>query len=509
MNRTLKKLLLALGCVCVIGSSNVYADDIKICIDYNPIKLTQEAFIENGRVLIPLRSVSESLGCIVSWDEVQRQVKIEREFKNIIFTIGDNKVIVNNEIIEIDAKPQIVNDRTYIPLRALQEALGDEVTWDGETRSVNIIQKDKGYINGEWHKITSLVKEYKKTVEGSDAYAIVKVSVPQIQNPTNIISIDKINEYYKEEGSECFNNFLNQVVDDEEIKRCWDLNGVPFGFDLSYEIGYNANDILSIKRMLYMNTGGVHPNYSIVCDVFDTNTGNKVEINDILKGTKEEIRQFIINGFSRKIDEDPDMFFYDAKESLSETIRLVDYYLDDGDLVFMFDIYVLAPYAAGVQEFRVNIKGNKELFKMEFIDVYNYEEENRIIDLASDYFEDDAKLVEKITLNNEECYILTNKENKLVAIDKNGELLYNLQKDGSMYEITGTKNLINGISNRKALELVMDKINSDEYSYEIGGYLLEDGVEYIIVVMQDMEEKTSSKVAVNKETGEILTYYFD
>ena len=55
----------------------------------------------------------------------------------------------------------------------------------------------------------------------------------------------------------------------------------------------------------------------------------------------------------------------------------------------------------------------------------------------------------------------------------------------------------------------MDKINSDEYSYEIGGYLLEDGVEYIIVVMQDMEEKTSSKVAVNKETGEILTYYFD
>ena len=57
--------------------------------------------------------------------------------------------------------------------------------------------------------------------------------------------------------------------------------------------------------------------------------------------------------------------------------------------------------------------------------------------------------------------------------------------------------------------MVMDKINNSEYSYEIGGYLLEDGTEYIIVVMQDMEEKTSSKVVVNKETGELSTYYFE
>ena len=38
---------------------------------------------------------------------------------------------------------------------------------------------------------------------------------------------------------------------------------------------------------------------------------------------------------------------------------------------------------------------------------------------------------------------------------------------------------------------------------------LEDGNEYIIVVMQDMEERTTSKLVVNKKTGDISTYYFE
>ena len=127
------------------------------------------------------------MGCNVFWDEGTYQVKIERDFKNVVFTIGDNEMYVNNVKKEIDVKPRIVNNRTYIPLRALQEALGDEVTWDGERRTVNILEKDKGYINGKWNKIISLTKEYKKTIENSDAYAVIKVSVPQIQNPISCI----------------------------------------------------------------------------------------------------------------------------------------------------------------------------------------------------------------------------------------------------------------------------------------------------------------------------------
>ena len=48
--------------------------------------------------------------------------------------------MINWETIYPDVAPQIINDRTYLPLRAVGEGLGAQVNWDGNTRSVFISQ---------------------------------------------------------------------------------------------------------------------------------------------------------------------------------------------------------------------------------------------------------------------------------------------------------------------------------------------------------------------------------
>ena len=55
----------------------------------------------------------------------------------VVMTIGSSDFVVNNEVItKEDSAPYIANDRTYVPFRALGEALGAEVNWDNDARTV-------------------------------------------------------------------------------------------------------------------------------------------------------------------------------------------------------------------------------------------------------------------------------------------------------------------------------------------------------------------------------------
>lgn len=52
---------------------------------------------------------------------------------------ADNiKVLVNNQQVESELSPQIINDVTYVPLRPVAEAMGCEVVWVGSNKTANI-----------------------------------------------------------------------------------------------------------------------------------------------------------------------------------------------------------------------------------------------------------------------------------------------------------------------------------------------------------------------------------
>ena len=56
--------------------------------------------------------------------------------------IGSIYPAVNRERAIIDVPAQIIDDRTYIPLRFVGQALGDEVNWDGDTRTISVDRGD-------------------------------------------------------------------------------------------------------------------------------------------------------------------------------------------------------------------------------------------------------------------------------------------------------------------------------------------------------------------------------
>ena len=94
--------------------------------------------LREDRVLLPLRAISEALGAKVDWDGENKVVTVERDDILIELEIGNNKVLVNGEEREIDVPASIENGRTLVPLRFVSEILGDKVEYDEETEEINI-----------------------------------------------------------------------------------------------------------------------------------------------------------------------------------------------------------------------------------------------------------------------------------------------------------------------------------------------------------------------------------
>ena len=99
-----------------------------------------EPFIdENNRTMVPLRAVAEALGLSVSWDGARHEAVFADGNKTLYFPIGSTAARTGDgKSVQMDTAAVIVNDRTYAPIRYLAEYFGYTVGWDGATRTVII-----------------------------------------------------------------------------------------------------------------------------------------------------------------------------------------------------------------------------------------------------------------------------------------------------------------------------------------------------------------------------------
>jgi hypothetical protein len=55
--------------------------------------------------------------------------------------IGNSDAIVDGNTVKLDAAPKVVNDRTFVPLRFVAESLNTDVSYDGNSEIIIILQK--------------------------------------------------------------------------------------------------------------------------------------------------------------------------------------------------------------------------------------------------------------------------------------------------------------------------------------------------------------------------------
>jgi FtsP/CotA-like multicopper oxidase with cupredoxin domain len=94
--------------------------------------------IKNGRTLLPIRVLIESLGGTVEWNAKEQKVTITLNGHSIILWIGKTTALVDGNKVTLDVASQIINGRTYIPIRFIAENLNALVQWDQSTKTVTI-----------------------------------------------------------------------------------------------------------------------------------------------------------------------------------------------------------------------------------------------------------------------------------------------------------------------------------------------------------------------------------
>jgi len=119
-----------------IGSSTFTANEMPLTLDSPPV-------IKNGRTLVPIRAIIESLGGTVGWDGASRKAAVTLGDTSIELWIGKNIARVNGKNTPIDSAntkvvPEIINSRTMLPLRFISENLGCSVSWEDATKTITI-----------------------------------------------------------------------------------------------------------------------------------------------------------------------------------------------------------------------------------------------------------------------------------------------------------------------------------------------------------------------------------
>jgi len=116
---------------------------LNITIDGETIDIPEEygaVIIYNNRTMVPVRFVSEFLNFAVDWSEADQLVVFMDAAHAIAFQIGSSVLLtlITGERIIMDAPAMIYDNRSYIPVRFFAEAIGIEVDWDEDTRTVHL-----------------------------------------------------------------------------------------------------------------------------------------------------------------------------------------------------------------------------------------------------------------------------------------------------------------------------------------------------------------------------------
>ncbi len=145
----IKKLIISVGAAfCLLIPAAFAATSVEFTIgecDVYSLKenvsktvINAAPYIKNDRTMVPVRALCEIFGSDVSWDSETNAVSISKDGKYVILDIGSDNIYVNGEKKQIDCAPEIVNDTTFIPLRAVSENLGYYVYYVGATGQIII-----------------------------------------------------------------------------------------------------------------------------------------------------------------------------------------------------------------------------------------------------------------------------------------------------------------------------------------------------------------------------------
>ncbi|MEC0204516.1 copper amine oxidase N-terminal domain-containing protein [Paenibacillus lautus] len=109
--------------------------------------------------MVPLAFVSDKLGAATKWNGKLKQITISLNRDIIILVIGQNHALVNGKRVDFEGSAVLKNGRTMVPLRFISETLHANVDWQPAHNRVNIMSSVASVPKGTWIWDSNIIKQ--------------------------------------------------------------------------------------------------------------------------------------------------------------------------------------------------------------------------------------------------------------------------------------------------------------------------------------------------------------
>ncbi len=115
-------------------------------------------YIKDDRTMVPLRFLTESMGATVGYNDQTRGITITLGETVMELTVDEKTYLLNGVAYEMDCAAEIVENRTFVPVRFVSEALGKAVKWLNTERIVVVTEPESPWDEAGAAELTVLAE---------------------------------------------------------------------------------------------------------------------------------------------------------------------------------------------------------------------------------------------------------------------------------------------------------------------------------------------------------------
>ncbi len=197
---------------------------------------------------------------------------------------------------------------------------------------------------------SSQVQVIETNMSKNFSYFNQDITLPNLQAESNDENINIINEK--------ISNPVNSLAYNMKIqsKEYFDMFGkefttYPYELNVNYKLTNNSTSLTSLYMDIYSFTGGAHGNTLRNAYTIDNNTKDLLSLNNLFI-TGYDYKKIINDAISKQIISDSEKYFASSLnfEGVHDD---ANFYVDGDNLVIYYQQYEIAPYCAGIPEFKI------------------------------------------------------------------------------------------------------------------------------------------------------------
>lgn len=210
--------------------------------------------------MVPIKAVVEPFGGQVTWDGPSQKAILSLDANNIEITVNSATALVNGRSVKMTGPAQMINSKVMVPVKFVSENLGMEVEWLDLAKVIRITyDSTKAFLNDFEKYLTANADTY----TFNDKIVGITYTYPKLWGKPTLTGEER--------------NYNTGYITPYTISYSGNLNNPGIESDLSEYFSYNvAITEIPEKDDLYMDVKTFNNEYGSICDILpltESNTG--------------------------------------------------------------------------------------------------------------------------------------------------------------------------------------------------------------------------------------------